>query len=48
MDCRYRSLIMSHLPNEERNEDLWELVKEDHPNLTFEEQVRILKSLIGD
>lgn len=48
MDCRYRNLIMSHLPNEERNEDLWELVKEDHPNLTFEEQVRILKSLIGD
>ena len=48
MDCRYRSLIMSHLPNEQRNEDLWELVKEDHPNLTFEEQVRILKSLIGD
>ena len=48
MDCRYRSLIMSHLPNEQRNEDLWELVKEDHPNLTFEEQVRILKTLIED
>ena len=48
MDCGYRSLIMTHLPNEERNEDLWELVKEDHPNLTFEEQVKILKTLIGD
>ena len=39
---------MSHLPNEKRNEDLWELVCQDHPNLTFEEKVRILKSLIGD
>mgnify|MGYP003151973980 CR=1 FL=1 len=48
MDCRYRSLIMSYPPNEEHDEDLWELVEEDHPNLTFSEKLRIYKNLKGD
>ena len=48
MDCGYRSLIMSHLPNEQRNEDLWELVCQDHPNLTHEERLRVYESMKGD
>ena len=39
---------MSHLPNEQRNEDLWELVCQDHQNLTYEERLRVYESMNGD
>jgi len=39
---------MSHLPNEQHNEDLWELVYQDHPNLTHKERLRIFEDLKGD